>query len=152
MVGRTGERALLRALAERAADGTRSAVLVRGEAGVGKSRLVATLAATADDELGMTVVTCACDPYHRGSALYPVLAGLREHGIALPDGGAALARMSPSAAAAKRSSPSPARCASRPTRRRCSSSSRTCTGPTRRRSSCSPRCSTGPATWRSCSP
>ncbi len=95
LVGRTGERALLRALAERAADGTRSAVLVRGEAGVGKSRLVATLAATAGEELGMTVVTCACDPYHRGSALYPVLAGLREHGIALPDGGAALARMSP---------------------------------------------------------
>ena len=95
VVGRTGERALLRALAERAADGTRSAVLVRGEAGIGKSRLVATLAATAADELGMAVVTCACDPYHRGSALYPVLAGLREHGIALPDGGAALARMSP---------------------------------------------------------
>jgi tetratricopeptide (TPR) repeat protein len=97
MVGRTGERALLRALAERAADGTRSAVLVRGEAGIGKSRLVATLAAAAADELGMAVITCACDPYHRGSALYPVLAALREHGITLPDGGAgaALARMSP---------------------------------------------------------
>ena len=95
LVGRTGERALLRALAERAADGTRSAVLVRGEAGIGKSRLVATLAASVGDELGMTVITCACDPYHRGSALYPVLTALREHGIALPDHGAALARMSP---------------------------------------------------------
>ncbi len=92
LVGRTAEGALLRALAERAADGTRSAVLVRGEAGIGKSRLVEALAAT--DGLGMAVLTCACSPYHRGSALYPVLAGLRGHGITLPDGGAALAPMS----------------------------------------------------------
>jgi tetratricopeptide (TPR) repeat protein len=95
LVGRTGERALLRALAERAADGTRSAVLVRGEAGIGKSRLVATLAAAVPGELGMTVLTCACDPYHRGSALYPMLAEMRSHGIALPSDGAALVPMSP---------------------------------------------------------
>ena len=93
LVGRTAERALLRALAERAAGGTRSAVLVRGEAGVGKSRLVEALAAT--ENLGMAVLTCACSPYHRGSALYPVLAGLRDHGITLPDGGAARAPLSP---------------------------------------------------------
>ena len=45
LVGRTGERALLQALAERAAGGTRSAVLVRGEAGIGKTRLLEQLGA-----------------------------------------------------------------------------------------------------------
>ena len=39
LVGRSGERALLRALAERAPAGTRSAVLLRGQAGIGKTRL-----------------------------------------------------------------------------------------------------------------
>ena len=95
LVGRTGERALLRALAERAADGTRSAVLVRGEAGIGKSRLVDALSQTVPGELGMTVVTCVCSPAHRGSALHPLLTGLRHDAIALPEPGAAQARMSP---------------------------------------------------------
>jgi len=77
LVGRTGERALLQALIERAAAGTRSAVLVRGEAGIGKTRLVEHLAAAARDTLGMTVLHCACSPYHRGSALHPLLTALR---------------------------------------------------------------------------
>ncbi|HEV2774234.1 MAG TPA: AAA family ATPase [Solirubrobacteraceae bacterium] len=79
LVGRTGERALLQALAERAAEGTRAAVLVRGEAGIGKTRLLDELAAGAGEALGMAVVRCGCSPYHRGSALYPLLAGLRRH-------------------------------------------------------------------------
>jgi tetratricopeptide (TPR) repeat protein len=79
LVGRTGERTLLQALAERAADGTRAAVLVRGEAGIGKTRLVEELAAGAGEALAIAVVRCACSPYHRGSALYPLLAGLRRH-------------------------------------------------------------------------
>ena len=76
LVGRTGERALLQALAERAAAGTRSAVLVRGEAGIGKTRLVESLGESVRDTLGMEVVRCACSPYHRGSALHPLLDGL----------------------------------------------------------------------------
>lgn len=79
LVGRTGERALLQALAERATTGTRSAVLVRGEAGIGKTRLVDNLSATAQETLGMAVLHCSCSPNHRGSALHPVLAGLRRH-------------------------------------------------------------------------
>lgn len=79
LVGRTAERALLQALAERAAAGTRSAVLVRGEAGVGKTRLLGALCESARDTLGMTVVHCTASPYHRGSALYPLLSGLRRH-------------------------------------------------------------------------
>lgn len=77
LVGRTGERALLRALAERAAGGTRAAILVRGEAGVGKTRLLEALAAGAQAQLGMTLLHCAASPYHRGSPLHPLLSGLR---------------------------------------------------------------------------
>jgi class 3 adenylate cyclase/tetratricopeptide (TPR) repeat protein len=95
LVGRTGERALLQALAERAAGGTRSAVLIRGEAGIGKSRLLEALAASASDTLGMTVLRCAASPAHRGSALHPLLCGLRGHGIALPDTIAPSTQMSP---------------------------------------------------------
>jgi|GEM_PF-3435417 len=76
VVGRTGERALLQALAERAVGGTRSAVLIRGEAGVGKTRLLEALGASAQDDLGMVLLHCSCSPYHRGSALHPLLAGL----------------------------------------------------------------------------
>ena len=79
LVGRMGERALLQALAARAAGGIRSAVLVRGEAGIGKTRLLEQLGAGAGEDLGMTVMHCACSPYHRGSALHPLLAGLRRH-------------------------------------------------------------------------
>ncbi|MDX6678992.1 MAG: hypothetical protein QOE31_3044, partial [Solirubrobacteraceae bacterium] len=76
LVGRSGERALLRALAERASAGTRSAVLLRGQAGVGKTRLVEALSEIAA-ELGMDILHCECSPYHRGSPLHPLLEGLR---------------------------------------------------------------------------
>ncbi len=77
LVGRTSERALLRALAERAVAGTRSAVLLRGESGIGKTRLIQALRTTAEDELRMRRVHCSCSPYHRGSPLHPIAAGLR---------------------------------------------------------------------------
>jgi class 3 adenylate cyclase/tetratricopeptide (TPR) repeat protein len=79
LVGRTGERALLRALAERATDGTRSAVLLRGAPGIGKSRLIASLRSTATGDLKMQVLECRSSPNHRGSPLHPVLEGLRRH-------------------------------------------------------------------------
>ena len=79
LVGRTGEHALLRALAERAADGQRAAILVSGEAGVGKTRLLQALSDSARDDLDMAVLHCTSSPYHRGSALHPLLAGLRRH-------------------------------------------------------------------------
>ncbi len=80
LVGRSGECALLRALAERAAAGTRSAVLLRGQAGIGKTRLVEALDVIAGDELGMAVLHCECSPYHRGSPLRPLLEALRREG------------------------------------------------------------------------
>jgi hypothetical protein len=82
LVGRSGERALLRALAERACAGTRSAVLLHGEAGAGKTRLVDALAEIAGGELGMSVLHCECTPYHRGSPLRPLLEALRRSGAA----------------------------------------------------------------------
>jgi hypothetical protein len=84
LAGRGAERALLRALAERASAGTRSAVLLRGPAGVGKTRLAEALRAIAAQELGMAVLRCECSPYHRGSPLHPILEGLRREGIATP--------------------------------------------------------------------
>ena len=43
----------------------------------------------------MTVLHCAASPSHRGSALHPLLTGLRRHGIALPDAIGPSTRMSP---------------------------------------------------------
>jgi hypothetical protein len=80
LVGRSGERALLRALAERACAGTRSPVLLRGEAGIGKTRLVEALGEIAGGELGMAVLRCECSPSHRGSPLHPLLDALRREG------------------------------------------------------------------------
>ena len=59
IVGRDDELALLRATVARGAAGEPETVLVSGEAGVGKSRLVAQLAAEAD-ELGVRVVVGGC--------------------------------------------------------------------------------------------
>jgi len=59
IVGRDEELALLRAMVARGAAGDPETVLVSGEAGVGKSRLVGQLAAEAD-ELGVRVVVGGC--------------------------------------------------------------------------------------------
>ena len=77
--GRSGERALLRALADRARAGTRSAVMLRGEAGIGKTRIVEALRDVAAGELGMAVLECRCSPYQRGTPLHPILQGLDRH-------------------------------------------------------------------------
>lgn len=90
LVGRLAERALLRALARRAASGTRSAVLIRGEPGIGKSRLVADLRATTA-ELELQAVVCRCVAQRGASPLRPLLDGLR--GLWELDGPHASARL-----------------------------------------------------------
>ena len=72
MVGRDGELALLRDRWRTASSGEGQVVLLMGEAGIGKSRIVRAL----QDSLGVgtaAVVHLQCSPYHADSALYPAI-------------------------------------------------------------------------------
>ncbi len=73
LVGRQRE---MQALQDSWADGVRGGgrvVLLRGEAGIGKSRLVRTLAKNADSEDGWWLTPCQCSPYYQHTALYPFI-------------------------------------------------------------------------------
>jgi predicted ATPase len=72
LVGRDEELGLLRRRWEQSKEGLGQVVLIRGEAGIGKSSLVETLRAQVRRE-GLTRVTVRCSPYHTTSALYPVI-------------------------------------------------------------------------------
>jgi class 3 adenylate cyclase/tetratricopeptide (TPR) repeat protein len=77
MVGRTRELGLLLDRWARAQGGTGQAVLVSGEAGVGKSRLVRELR----DELATerhTWLECRCSPYTANSAFAPIVEVVRQ--------------------------------------------------------------------------
>lgn len=72
MVGREQELATILDRWRQARAGEGQCVLLIGEAGIGKSRIVqATLDALADEPL--TVVSYQCSPYHVGSPLWPVV-------------------------------------------------------------------------------
>src|SRR5690348_14072090 len=72
MVGRDQELALVLDRWRQAAAGEGQAVLLVGEAGIGKSRLVrAVLDAVAGEE--HTALRYQCSPYHTGTALWPVI-------------------------------------------------------------------------------
>jgi predicted ATPase/class 3 adenylate cyclase len=72
MVGRETEVTLLRERWAQARDGLGQVVLLSGEAGIGKSRLVEVLRERVVHESG-TRITFRCSPYHTNSALYPVI-------------------------------------------------------------------------------
>ncbi len=72
LVGREQEVGLLLERWERAKEGEGQVVLLSGEAGVGKSRLVQTLKERAATE-SHTRLECRCSPYYQNSALYPVI-------------------------------------------------------------------------------
>ena len=72
LVGRDEELGLLRRRWEQSKAGLGQVVLIRGEAGIGKSSLVETLRAQVRRE-GFTRVAFRCSPYHTNSALYPVI-------------------------------------------------------------------------------
>lgn len=74
LVGRRSERARLREACESATAGRSGAVLMSGEPGIGKSRLVHATRTTAQMELGMRVLAAECSPYHRNQVLYPIVA------------------------------------------------------------------------------
>jgi class 3 adenylate cyclase/tetratricopeptide (TPR) repeat protein len=75
LVGRQEELELLRRRWVRAASGEGQVVLLSGEPGIGKSRLVQTLLERIAGELH-TRVRCFCSPHHQDSALYPSIAQL----------------------------------------------------------------------------
>src|SRR5215475_275804 len=72
LVGRDSEVALLLERWAQSQDGTGQVVLLRGEAGIGKSRLVEVLRERVISA-GATRVVFRCSPYHQHSALYPVI-------------------------------------------------------------------------------
>src|SRR6516165_1410107 len=76
LVGREAEIALLLERWERAKEGDGQVVLLSGEPGIGKSRIVQELRDQLSDELH-TRLSHYCSPYHTSSPLYPVI-GLLE--------------------------------------------------------------------------
>jgi class 3 adenylate cyclase/predicted ATPase len=76
LVGREHEFDLLRERWQRAKDGAGQIVLLSGEPGIGKSRLVEALKETVEDE-GARCLELRCSPYAQGSALQPVIEHLQ---------------------------------------------------------------------------
>ena len=76
LVGREEELGLLRRRWEQAKAGAGQVVLLSGEPGIGKSRLVQALKERLRGE-GAARVECRCSPFHQNSALYPVIEHLQ---------------------------------------------------------------------------
>ncbi len=72
LVGREAELGVLRQCWEESKAGAGQVVLVHGEPGIGKSRLVQTLKEQVLAE-GATRIEFRCSPYHQNSALYPII-------------------------------------------------------------------------------
>src|SRR5262245_26564803 len=72
LVGRDLEVGLLRERWTQAKGGEGQVVLLSGEAGIGKSRLVQTLKEQVIAE-GTTRIEFRCSPYHQNSAFYPII-------------------------------------------------------------------------------
>src|SRR5207244_64727 len=72
LVGREEEVGLLLRRWERAKIGEGQVVLLSGEPGIGKSRLVQVLKEQTVNE-SLVTVECRCSPYTHNSALYPVI-------------------------------------------------------------------------------
>jgi hypothetical protein len=72
LVGREEELGLLQQRWTQAKEGTGQVVLLSGEAGIGKSRLVQALKEQVLTE-GATRIEFRCSPYHQNSAFYPII-------------------------------------------------------------------------------
>jgi class 3 adenylate cyclase len=72
LIGRIDEMGLLLERWQLTRQGTGQAVLIQGEAGIGKSRIVDALSQRLGDEPHVRVL-CQCSPYHSNTALYPIM-------------------------------------------------------------------------------
>src|SRR5262249_55503249 len=73
LVGREQEIGLLRERWAQVKEGAGQVVLLSGEAGIGKSRLVQVLQAQVASEPQAWLTPCQCSPYHQNTALYPLI-------------------------------------------------------------------------------
>jgi predicted ATPase/class 3 adenylate cyclase len=73
LVGREQEVGLLRECWAQVTEGFGQVVLLSGEAGIGKSRLVQVLQKHVADEPQAWLTPCQCSPYHQHSAFYPLI-------------------------------------------------------------------------------
>jgi class 3 adenylate cyclase/predicted ATPase len=73
LVGREQEIALLRERWAQVKEGVGQVVLLSGEAGIGKSRLVQVLQEHVAMEPQAWLTPCQCSPYHQNTALYPLI-------------------------------------------------------------------------------
>ena len=73
LVGREQEIGLLRERWAQVKDGLGQVVLLSGEAGIGKSRLVQVLMEHVATEPQAWLTPCQCSPYYQNSALYPLI-------------------------------------------------------------------------------
>jgi class 3 adenylate cyclase/predicted ATPase len=73
LVGREPEVALLRERWAQVKEGLGQVVLLSGEAGIGKSRLVQVLRAQVATEPQAWLTPCQCSPYYQNTALYPLI-------------------------------------------------------------------------------
>ena len=79
-VGREAEIALLREKWQEAQTGKGQIVLLSGDAGIGKSRLVHSLKEYADQDPGFQPIELRSSPYHQTSSFYPIIDFL-EHSV-----------------------------------------------------------------------
>ena len=75
-VGREAELAVLRDRAAQVRQGLGQAVLLSGDAGIGKSRLVEVVTTTLAAD-GFTYMACRCSPYAQHTALHPLIEWLQ---------------------------------------------------------------------------
>src|SRR4029453_6234006 len=73
LVSRESEVALLRERWAQVKDGLGQVVLLSGEAGIGKSRLVQVLREHVATEPQAWLTPCQCSPYYQNTALYPII-------------------------------------------------------------------------------
>jgi predicted ATPase/class 3 adenylate cyclase len=73
LVGRESEVGLLLERWAQVKDGLGQVVLLSGEAGIGKSRLVQVLTAQVATEPQAWLTPCQCSPYYQNTALYPLI-------------------------------------------------------------------------------